>query len=145
MPSFCGNRSRSEIYESRTYRLLQGPETLLYLTDLVTSRQHALGLLPEDVGRGVAELLRGTAFKFLSKRRKDDGLIAALLVAAGLNSRSLLGRLDWAPEDEYRQAVAAFETGFLPAGIIAPPLVITLEEWRRYAHERPFSETPFRS
>ena len=43
-------------------------------------------------------------------------------------------------EDEYRQAVREFETSFLPEGILAAPLVVPLEEWRRYSQEDPFSE-----
>lgn len=40
--------------------------------------------------------MEGVTFKFLAKRRKEEGLISSLLVA------------------EYRQKVQEFEAGFLP-------------------------------
>ena len=131
---------KEEIFESRTYRLRRGPLAYHYLLDLVTSRQPGLDFTPEQVVQVAAELMEVTIFKFLAKRRKEDGLITSLLVAAAPNSRSLLSRQDWVEEAEYRQAVESFEQGFLPEGVLAAPLVVTVEEWRRYSQEGPFSE-----
>jgi len=133
---------KEEIFESRTYRFRPGPEAFGYLLDLVTSRQPELELSPQQVIRGVRELMAVTTFKVLAKRRKEDGLITSLLVAAAPNSRSLLSRQDWVEEAEYREAVQRFEEGFLPEGVLAPPLVVPLEEWRGYSQESPFSELP---
>jgi hypothetical protein len=44
-------------------------------------------------------------------------------------------------EAEYRRTVRAFENRFLGKGILDPPLVVTLDEWRRYSQRSPF-KTP---
>ena len=132
---------REEIFESRTYRFRPGLEALAYLTDLVASQQHALQLSPEEVMQGVGEMMEGITLKFLAKRRKEDGLVSSLLVAVRSGDRCLLSRQEWVEVADYRQKVQDFEAGFLPEGVLAPPLVVTLEEWRRYAHESPFSGT----
>ena len=62
------------------------------------------------------------------------------LDAVGGGERCLLLQQEQVQEDEYRQAVQAFETTYLPVGILDPPLVVTLEEWRRYSDEGPFAE-----
>lgn len=129
-----------EIFESRTYRFQAGPETLLYLIRLVTSRQPDLGLSREEIMRDARRLMQDTAFKFLAKRRKQDGLITSLLVAVTTGDRSLLLRQEWVEEDDYRQAVQEFEESSLSKGILTEPLVTTLEEWRRYSQQGPFSE-----
>lgn len=130
------------IFKSRTYRFRPGPEAFHYLLDLVASRQYRLGLSPGEVMQAATELMEGMTFKFLAKHRKEDGLITSLLVAAAPNSRSLLSRQDWVEEAEYREPVQRFDAGFLPDGVLAPPLVVTVEEWRGYSQESPFSELP---
>lgn len=108
--------------------------------DLVISRQYELGLSPEEVVQAATELMEGITFKFLAKRRKEDGLVSSLLVAVRSGDRCLLSRQEWVEVAEYRQKVQEFEASFLPEGVLAPPLVVTLEEWRRYSQEGPFSE-----
>ena len=88
--------------------------------------------------QAATELMEDATFKFLAKRRKEDGLISSLLVAVRSGDRCLLSRQEWVEVAEYRQKVQDFETGFLPEGVLAPPLVVTLEEWRRYSEEGPF-------
>lgn len=132
--------AREEIFESRTYRFRRGPEALGYLIDLVTSRQYVLGLSPEEVMQAATELMEGITFKFLAKRREEDGLISSLLVAVRSGDRCLLSRQEWVEVAEYRQKVQEFEAGFLPEGVLAPPRVVTLGEWRRYSEKRPFSD-----
>ena len=131
---------QEEIFESRTYRFQRGPEAFHYLLDLVTSRRPKLGFSPQQVVQAAAELMEVTVFKFLAKRRKEDGLITSLLVASAPNSRSRLSRQDWVEEAEYREAVQGFEESFLPEGVLAQPLVVTLEEWQGYSQEGPFLE-----
>ena len=126
---------KEEIYESRTYRLRPSLETLAYLTDLVAGRQREVMLTPREISAAVAELMGGIEFKFLAKRRKEDGLISSKLVAVRGGDRSLLQNHDWVGEGFYRDAVRAFEEGFLPQGVLGQPLVVSLEEWRRYNEE----------
>ena len=128
-----------EIFESRTYRFQRGLEALGYMMGLVTSRQYKLGLSPEEVMQAATELMEGITFKFLAKRRREEGLVSSLLVAVRSGDRCLLSRQEWVEVAEYRQKVQAFEASFLPEGVLAPPLVVTLEEWRRYSQEGPFS------
>ena len=78
--------------------------------------------------------------KFLAKRDKADGSITATLIVVGGGERSLLFQQEQLGEAEFRQAVHAFETGYLPPGVLSPPLVVPLEEWRRYSEEGPFTE-----
>ena len=131
-----------EIFESRTYRFRQGPGVLLYLIDLLVSRCHQgkLELDPEKAPETAAELMEETTFKFLAKRRKEDGSIRSLLVAITADRRTLLAGQEWVGETEYRQAVEEFEANFLPKGILNPPLVVALEEWRHYSRQGPISE-----
>ena len=68
----------------------------------------------------------------LAKRRKEDGRIHYLLVAVAPDSRRLLARQGGVEETQYRQTVRSFERGFFPEGVLAPPQIVTLEEWRRY-------------
>lgn len=131
---------REEVFESRTYRLQPSPETLQYLVELAASTLSDLAVSREQVVRFAAGLFHDTTFKFLSKRNKQDGLIDSLLVAAGGGDRCLLLRQDRVQEEEYRQAVLEFETDYLPEGVLAPPLVIALEDWQRYSRAGPFSE-----
>jgi len=129
---------REEIFESRTYRFRRAPEALGYAMDLVTSRHYELGLSPEEVMQAATELMEGITFKFLAKRREEDGLISSLLVAVRSGDRCLLSRQEWVEVAEYRQKVQDFEAGSLPEGVLSPPLVVTLGEWRRYSQEGPF-------
>ena len=131
---------KEEIFESRTYRFRPGPEALAYFVDLVSSRKHQLELSSGEILQAARELMAGITLKFLAKRRKEDGLIDSLLVAVRSDDRCLLSRQEWVEQDQYRQKVQAFEEDFLPEGILSPPLVVTLQQWRRYSQEGPFSE-----
>lgn len=84
--------------------------------------------------------MHGITFKFLAKREREDGLVSALLVAVRGGDCCLLSRQEWVEVADYRQKVQAFEAGFLPEGVLAPPLVVTQEERRRYSQQGPFAE-----
>ena len=131
---------REEFFESRAYRFQPGPEALRLLVDQIASfRPGRRGELDGDeVVQTAAEVMEETSFKFLAKRRKEDGFVSFLLVVVTGGTRSLLARQEWCEETDYRQAVQEFETGFLPQGLLAPPLVVTVEEWRRYYQEGHF-------
>jgi len=130
---------KEEVFESRTYRFTPSPEALGYLITLLISQRHEFGLGPEAVVQGAMELMKDASFKFLAKRRKEDGLVSSLLVGLALGGRRLLGREEWVEESEYRRIVRAFEGRFLGRGILNPPLVVTLEEWRGYFKKGPLS------
>ena len=134
---------KEEIFESRTYRFSPGPEGLAFVAELVASRQSklGLGLSQEDVIRIAGRLMENTTYKILAKRRKEDGCINSLFVAVRPHRRHLLASQEWAGETEYREALQDFEQNLLPKRILIRGLVVTVEEWRRYSQEGPFSET----
>ena len=111
-----------EIFESRGYGLGGGAHAQL------TETAARMGL-PVDAA---LEFGREMSFKFIAKRRRSDGLITYVFVFAGLDERHLLGREDWVREEHYRLAVAEFEADVMPSDLVSEPLVVTLEEWRRY-------------
>ena len=136
----CVDVEREEVFESRIYRLRTSPEVLLYLVDLVTTREPESVPSPGAVVRFAVEMIDDTTFRFFAKRSREDGLISSLLVAVGGDDRCVLLQQEQVGEDEYRQAVQDFETSYLPEGTLTAPRVTTLEEWRRYSQEKPFSE-----
>ena len=111
-----------EIYEGRTYVLGSGSLRLLAATAAATG-------LPLSA---VLEFGEEMGFKFMAKRRRSDGMVSYIFVFSGLGERHLLGREDWVTEERYRASVREFEDAVLPGGLVNPPLVIGLEEWRRY-------------
>ena len=131
---------REEIYESRTYRFQPTPEVLGFLVDVVAARLPAPAPSLEQLCDFAMALIEDTTYKFLAKRDKADGTITATLIVVGGGERSLLFQQEQVSEAEFRQAVHAFETGYLPPGVLSSPLVVPLEEWQRYAQEGPFSE-----
>jgi hypothetical protein len=135
----CLDVEHEEVFESRTYRFHASPEALQYLIGHIISQQPELRFYPEAVLQVTTKLLEDTTFKFLAKRRKEDGLITSLLIVVSDDDRCLLSRQERVEESEYRQAGHEFETCFLPPGVLTAPLIVTLEEWRRYSQEGPFS------
>ena len=131
---------REEIFESRTYRFQPTPEGLGFLVDVVAARLPAPGPSLEQLCDFAMSLIEDTTYKFLAKRDKGDGSITATLIVVGGGERSLLLQQERIDEAEYRQTVHAFETGYLPPGVLSSPLVVPVEEWRRYSEEGPFTE-----
>jgi hypothetical protein len=133
---------KEEIFESRVYHFRPSSTALFYLIELFASQHpEAKKLDPKEIASVATELMEEISFKFLAKRRKEDGAITSLLVVAASDRRSLLAHLDQVAESEYRQVVEIFEESFLTErGILAPPLVVTLEEWRRYSQKGPFTK-----
>ena len=131
-----------EIYESRTYCFRRGPKALFYIIEHLVSRypEGEADLDLNGVVRAAAELMEETTFKILAKRRKEGGSISSVLVAVTPDRRSRLDRHEWREENEYRQGVDEFEAHLLSKGVLTPPLVVTLEEWRRYLAQSPLSE-----
>ena len=133
---------REEIYESRTYRFRRGPKALFYLIDKLVSQypEGEADLDLNEVIEAAAELMEETTFKILAKRRKEGGSISSVLVAVTPDRRSRLDRHEWREEQEYRQGVDEFEAHLLSKGVLTPPLVVTLDEWRRYLEQSPLSQ-----
>ena len=131
---------REEVFESRTYRFRDSPEVFAFLVQTAAAQLTQAGAPTEAIIPFARELMVDTTYKFLAKRSKETGTITATLVAVGGGERCLLFRQENVDEDEYRQAVEGFETSYLPEGVLSPPLVTTLEEWRRYSDEGPFSQ-----
>ena len=133
---------REEIYESRTYRFRRGPKALFYIIEHLVSRypEGEADLDLNEVVQAAAELMEETTFKILAKRRKEGGSISSVLVAVTPDRRSRLDRHEWREEQEYRQGVDEFEAHLLSKGVLTPPLVVTLEEWRRYLEQSPLSQ-----
>ena len=134
------DEEREEIYESRTYRFRESPEVFTFLAQMAAAQVARAGGPPEAVLPFVRELMVDTTYKFLAKRNKANGTITATLIAVGGGDRCLLFRQEDVREDAYRQAVEEFETSYLPEEVLAPPLVVTQEEWRQYSDRGPFSQ-----
>ena len=111
-----------------------------FLVDVVAAQLSVPGLPLEQLVDFAVSLIEDTTYKFLAKRDKSDGTITATLIVVGGGERSLLLQQEGVGEAEFRQAVHAFETGYLPPGVLSSPLVVPLEEWRRYSEKGPFTE-----
>ena len=131
---------REEVFESRTYRFRESPEVFAFLVRMAAAQLTQAGAPTEAIIPFARELMVDTTYKFLAKRNKDTDTITATLIAVGGGERSLLFSQEDVGEDEYRQAVEGFEKSYLPEGVLAPPLVVALEEWRQYADAGPFSD-----
>ena len=136
-----------EIYESRTYRLKPDFQTFGLLLRLLLGRsgEEDLELPPEGLAHWVTDIIEDTSIKFLSKRRKQDGRITYVLTGITRDSRWLLDRAELVDESQYRKAVREFECLPLFKTVLSSPLVVTIEEWRRYGEEEPLPKsTPAR-
>jgi hypothetical protein len=132
-----------EIFESRTYRLRPTPEAFSLVLDILRARMgEQLELMPpEMLAQYANSMVEDTMIKFLAKRRKEDGRIAHLLVAMTGGSRRLLDGQEWVEEEDYRQTVECFEQLPLSRAMLSPPVVVTLDDWRRYAEGGPLSRS----
>ena len=80
-----------------------------------------------------------SGFKILAKRARADGRISFLLVMTNGDNRFLLAKGDRVEESQFRSFVADLETDLLASGVVAEPLVITVDQWRAY--QRRMGET----
>ena len=118
-----------EIYESRVYQVTNEALRSIALEILA---QHP-ELPPEAVLIGLLDGLRDSSFRIMAKRDRADELISWNHSSMIGESRELIEHVERQPEDEFRAFVGAFEEDTLAAGVVHPPTVVTLEEWR--AHE----------
>ncbi|MCL4552755.1 MAG: hypothetical protein M1305_04285, partial [Candidatus Marsarchaeota archaeon] len=123
-----------EIFESRVYHLQDTPEAILLALRLALAERGPSQpvISPEDIADRAAELMADATFKFLAKRRTTDGLITDLLLFQSGGWRHLMARQDWVVEEDYRNLVSSFEIDFMQDGLVSEPLVVTVDEWRRY-------------
>jgi len=85
-------------------------------------------------------MIEDTAIKLRAKRRKEGGRITHLLVGIRRGSRGVVGRQGWVwKRRDHRRAVQESEQLSLSRAAPSLPVVITLEEWRRYAEKGPIS------
>lgn len=125
-----------EIYESRTYEMARTTQAIEFLKTVAQSND-----VPEQVLMPVVtRLMADTGFKVLAKRHLCTGLISALFLGTAGGTRTVLRELKDVSEDEYRDEVERFERRF-PAGVLADPLVCTLEEWREISAAQLDTET----
>ncbi len=96
---------------------------------------------PEGLAHWAAEIIETTTIKLLSKRRKPDGRITYVLAGITRRSRWLLDRAELVDEGQYRKTVREFECLPLFKAVLYPPLVVTVEEWRRYGQGGPLSKS----
>jgi len=128
----CIDDETEELFESRTYRLRPSRDTFALVLGILM--QMVSDEVPPQVLVSCAEdMIDTTTVKFLAKRRKEDGRVSHLLVGIGGGLRHLLDRQEWAEEDDYHRMVHRFEQSAPWRDILSPPLVVTREEWGRYA------------
>jgi hypothetical protein len=124
-----------EIFESRVYQV--DPVALFALT------AEALASNPQipawEFAMALDEAIQDASLRILAKRHKDDGKLTFLLTGSFAGRRSLLERHDRVDEAAFREFVSAFEADTVAPGFLAPPTVVTLEEWRTY---RQLSDPP---
>jgi hypothetical protein len=123
-----------EIFESRAYRFASGAETFSFLLGALaeTMGERLIEVPPEELAYYVTDIIESGGIKFLAKRHKEDDRITYIVVGISRYSRWLLDRQELVGKADYRQVVHKFEELFLSREILSPPVVVTLEEWRRY-------------
>jgi len=128
----CIDDETEELFESRTYRLRPSRDTFALVLGILM--QMVSDEVPPQVLVSCAEdMIDTTTVKFLAKRRKEDGRVSHLLVGIGGGLRHLLDRQEWIEEADFRAEVRRFEQSAPWRDILSPPLVVTREEWERYA------------
>ena len=126
-----------EVFESRVYRIKTHPETFGAVLRMLWQRlrSRAADLRRDEAVDQAARVVDDPSVKFLAKRRTEDGRITYLLVGISPESRWIIDRRELIEETDYRKAVEALEELPLFRTILAEPMVLTYEEWRRYADE----------
>ena len=132
-----------EVFESRVYHPRTDPETFSVLLHMLCQRigRHLLEIPPQDVAHCATDIIAGTDVKFLAKPRTEDGPITYMLIGISRCSRSLPDRQGLLDEADYRRAVQEFEELCFYNTILSPSAVVTVEEWRPYAEDGPFSRS----
>ena len=131
------DEATEEVFESRVYRLKSDPETFGAVLSMLWQRlrSRAGGIQLDEAVDHAADVIDDTSVKFLAKRRKEDGRITYLLVGISPESRWIMDRRELIEETDYRKAVGEFEELPLFRTVLAEPVVLTYDEWRRYADE----------
>jgi hypothetical protein len=124
---------REEIFESRVYQVRR--EAMAELAaELIADHPE---VPPEQFLTSYFRAGNDSSFRFFAKRDREKKQLTWLLISVFAGERQLLERHDQEPESAFREAVSAFEADALADGVVDPPAVITLEEWRRYDLQRP--------
>lgn len=81
---------------------------------------------------GLLDGLRGSSIRIMAKRDRSDGLITWNHASRIGDSNELIERVDRRPEADFRAFVTEFEADVEAAGVVYPPTVVTVEEWRQH-------------
>lgn len=129
--------TREEIFESRVYSV--NPET--YVSVVIDVLADHANIPPELVLQRLIEGLDDSSFRFLAKReREGEQLLSWIQISLFGGRRELIERVDARPEDAFRESVGRFEADALAGGVVFPPTVVTLDEWRQHElRDRPQS------
>lgn len=121
--------AREEIFESRVYSV--NPDS--YVSVAIDVLADHTNIPPELVLQRLIEGLDDSTFRFLAKReRGGEQLVTWIQISLFGGQRELLERVDGQPEGAFRESVGRFEADALAGGVVFPPLVVTLDEWRQH-------------
>ena len=71
-------------------------------------------------------------FRVLAKRDKASGRLSVMMAGRIGEFRALLGKEDDVDEERFREFVGSFESDAYARGLVYPPAVVTLDQWRAY-------------
>ena len=128
------NFQTEEIYESRSYPVLQHPASALLIAERIAAQGRRL--TPREQALLVTCVIEESSIRVLSKRRHDDGRMTYLITMVNGYGRLLVERADLGGEDEFRNSVEGLERDLAMPDLLGEPTVISADEWRRYARER---------
>jgi hypothetical protein len=130
--------AREEIFESRVYNLRREAVAAI-AADLIADRPD---IPPEGILVTYMETANDSSFRIFAKREKAEQLLTWVFIGVFGNRRALFDRHEREPESVYREFVAGFEGDALTDGVVEPPTVITIDEWRGYEQQQRPSGAP---
>lgn len=119
-----------EVFESRVYDIRRDVMAAIAAELIADSPE----VPPEEILVTYMHAANDSSFRIFAKREKAEQLLTWVFVGVFAGRRELIERRDRQPELKYREFVTAFETDAVEGGVVGPPTVVTLEEWR--AHEQ---------
>jgi len=128
--------AREEIFESRVYDVRQDAIAAVAAQVIVDHPE----VPPEGILVTYMQSAHDSSFRILAKRDKGGQLLTWALVGVFAGRRELIARHDEEPEPIFREFVAEFEGDALEGGLVNPPAVVTVKEWRAYEQQQ--SQSP---
>ncbi|MCA9852253.1 MAG: hypothetical protein KC482_01410 [Dehalococcoidia bacterium] len=116
---------REEIFESRVYQVRAEyiERAMLQSVADEPSLLAAMFLLADA---------DDATFRVLAKRDKASGRLSFMMAGRIGEFRALLGKEDDVDEERFREFVGSFESDAYARGLVYPPAVVTLDQWRAY-------------